>query len=259
MSNSRSSVPLLTVLIGSFVFVPVAFVSEPATGDVVVPPKDDLLTELIRLTEEIEESIRVGDRSVLARVGLPEMLLVNRDGRTYSKDEFLELLRPLPPGYDLRFRIQAPQLLRNGSSAVLTFVLDEFLTIWGHDVSTSYRCSFVYFQRNGNWGLALFEYFERPIDPTPVVLEPALLDRWTGVYRLAPGRWVTRVWRDGGRLLVSRDSGEAKTLVPLADGRFYYPGVEGEVFFEADANGRPEAMVFRRNSKDLRYEHVPPR
>lgn len=233
-----------------------ALASQAAEVAATVDPDSDAATlaTLVRLTEEIEESIRTGDRSVLERHGAPEMLLVNRDGRTYTKQEFIGMLDPPRPGYELRFEVREPKLLRHGDSAVLTFLLAESLRIHGHDVSTNYRCTFAYFRRAGRWQLVLFEYFEKPEDPPVVKVDTTSLDAHAGTYELAPGKWVTRVWRDGERLLASRDGGNPKPLLPTAGGRFFYPGVEGEIFFESGDAGR--FMVFRRNGKDLRYQGV---
>ena len=242
-------------LLGSSGWLLAGVVTLAATAKSGVPDSDAAtLATLVRLTEEIEESIRTGDRSVLERHGAPEMLLVNRDGKTYTKKEFIGMLDPPRPGYELRFEVREPKLLRHGDSAVLTFLLAESLRVHGHDVSTTYRCNFAYFRREGRWQIALFEYFEKPEDPPIAKLDAKALDGYAGTYELAPGKWVTRVSRDGERLLVSRDGRDPKPLVPTQGGRFFYPGVEGEVFFESGEAGR--FMVFRRNGKDLRYQWV---
>jgi len=216
-----------------------------------------LLAELVALTERIEEAVRTGDRATLERLSLPEMRLVNRDGKSYSQRELLDDIVPLRPGYDLRFRVLEPELLHQGDAALLSFLLDEYLMIWGVDVSTVYRCNFLYFRRAGEWKLALFEYFEKPVDPTIAPLDPASYDALAGTYELAPGRWVTKIWRDGGKLFSRRDEGTARELLPLAPDRFFYAGAEGEIFFVRDAQGGVSGMVFRRNFKDLPYRRLP--
>lgn len=223
------------------------------------PPETDagLLAHLVELTREIEEGVRLGDKEAVARRALPEMLLVNRDGKTYTRDELLAELVPPRPGYDLRFQVLEPKLLRNGDAALLTFLLDEYLTIYGADVSTVYRCNFLYFRRDGRWQLALFEYFEKPVDPAVAAVDPATYDGLEGSYEVAPGRRVTRVWREGEKLMSRRDEGKPVELLPLAVDRFFLPGVEGELFFERDAEGRGARFVFRRNWKDLVAHRVP--
>lgn len=219
-------------------------------------PDETVEAELVRLTEEISESIRVGDRSVLERLGAPELTLVNRDGKTYTKAEFLADLVPPRPGYDLRFSVKEPRLFRQGDMAVLTFVLDEYLTIWGQDMSTDYRTTIAWVRRDGRWQAALYQYFERPVDPAVVPLSPESLDEYVGTYEIAAGRWVTRIAREGSKLTASRDGGTAREIKPSGGGRFYYPGVEGELLFVRDRSGKVTGMAFRRNFKDLLYRRV---
>lgn len=251
-------VALAALLIAARSADPARAEADPAVAG---PPAESasdraLLDELVAITAEIEEGVRVGDRAAVERRTLPEMLLVNRDGKTYTQRDLLDELVPLRPGYDLRFTVLEPQLRRSGDAALLTFLLDEHLTIHGQDVSTAYRCNFLYFRRDGAWKLALFEYFEKPVDPDRVTLPAARLDEVAGTYELAPGAWVTKVWREGEKLMSRRDDGAPVELVPFASDRFYRAGIEGESFFVRDETGKVTGMRFRRNFKDLVYRKV---
>ena len=246
-------------LAGALVAVLAAPLAAAPAGE--APTADERATlqaELVALTETIEEAVRTGDRATVERLAVAEMRLVNRDGRSYSRQELLDDLVPPRPGYDLAFTVLEPELLwQGGSTALLTFLLDERLVIWGVDVSTAYRCNFLFFLREGGWRLALFEYFEKPVDPRVLDVDPTSYDDLAGVYEIAPGRWVTRVRRDGNRLVASRDGGAERELLPFAVDRFFYAGQEGELFFVRGAGGAVEGMVFRRNYKDVRYRRLP--
>jgi len=212
--------------------------------------------ELTRITEAILEAIRTGDRAALDRHLAPEMLLVNRDGREYSRQDLLDELVPPREGYDLRFRVLEPRVIARGESALFTFIADEHLVIFGHDVSTAYRNHFLFHRLEGEWKLALYTYWEKPVTPAAIALAPEVLDSYAGTYELAPGKWVTRITREGGRLMFQRDAGKPRELIPASGERFVLAGVEAEYFFERDSTGRPMALVFRRNWKDLRHVRV---
>jgi ketosteroid isomerase-like protein len=216
---------------------------------------EGLLAELTRITKELEDSVGRGDRSVFERYGTPDMMFINRDGKVYTKAELLADIHPPPEGYQLSFDIAEPRVLRNGDTAVYTFRTIEHLRIFGQKMDTEYRTTNVFVRRGGGWRLSLFTYFERPIDPQAAKVEPGALDALVGDYELAPGK-VTRIFRDGGRLMSRRGDAAPVELQPIDATRFFRPGVEGEFFFERDARGRITAMVFRRNWIDLRYRRV---
>jgi hypothetical protein len=217
---------------------------------------EEIQKTLIGITEEILEAIRTGNRGLLEPHLAPEMILINRDGKEYPRAHLLEEVVPPPAGYDLRFRITESRVIDRGDSALLTFLLDEHLAIFGHDVSTVYRNHFLFHRLDGAWKLVLYTYWEKPSTPPVIAPPPAQLDPFVGTYALAPGRWVTRVTREGGRLRSRREGQEARDLLPMAGDRFYIPGVEGEYYFEKDASGKAVAMVFRRNWIDLRLTRV---
>lgn len=219
------------------------------------PPS--LENTLTSISEEIVEAIRSGNRALLDRHLAGDAILVDRDGREYARQALLDQVVPMPEGYDARFEIREPRVIDHGDTALLTFLLDEHLTIFGHDVSTVYRNHLLFHRREGRWLVLLYTYWEKPSTPPVIRPDPASLDAATGTYELAPGRRVMRVIRDGDGLRLQRDGGQPRELLPMAGDRFYLAGVEGEYFFEKDASGKATALVFRRNWIDLRHGRVP--
>jgi ketosteroid isomerase-like protein len=218
---------------------------------------EDLQADLVRLSEQLLEAIRVGDKAALARLGTEDVTLVDRDGKVYSRDEFIDELVPPPEGYDLRFTVEEPKLFHHGDTALLTFLLDEHLTIFGHDVSTKYRNHFLFYRVEGSWKLAMYTYWEKPSTPPRVTVPTAELVPLTGTYELAPGKWTTRIFLEDGKLMSQRGTAAPRELVPMAGERFYIEGVEAEWYFERGPDGSPTALVFRRNWVDLRLARIP--
>jgi hypothetical protein len=213
--------------------------------------------ELGRIAAEILEAIRIGDKTLLAKHLAPDLVLINRDGLEYSRENLLDELGPPREGYDLRFTIRDPRVIQHGDSALFTFLLDEYLTIFGHNASTVYRNHFLFHRLDGAWKLAVYTYWEKPSTPPVVARDPGELDDFVGTYALVPGKWITHITRKGDVLEYQREGGKLQSFLPMAGDRFYLAGVEAEYFFERGPDGRVVALVFRRNWIDLRLARVP--
>jgi hypothetical protein len=74
-------------------------------------------------------------------------------------------------------------------------------------------------------------------------IDPALLDRYVGHYRLGPG-FVLEVIRDGSRLF-TQAPGQAKLEVFAGSDRiFFYRHFHGQLVFELDSHGRATGLVW---------------
>lgn len=211
-----------------------------------------ILADLTRITTILQEAIRTGDRDAFARHSTERLTLVNRDGKSYDRKAFLEEFVPPREGYDLSFRILEPRMIRNGDTALYTYVTEETLRIFGHDVSTEFINHLLFHRRDGEWKLELFTYWEKPSTPRRVAVDASKLEPLAGTYELVPGKWTHRVFLEGGRLMLAKGQSKPAELIPMAGDRFYLLGVEAEYFFERDSSGSPQALVFRRNWIDLR-------
>jgi pimeloyl-ACP methyl ester carboxylesterase len=86
----------------------------------------------------------------------------------------------------------------------------------------------------------------RLIPPRTVVTLPeATLRRYVGGYRIPDGG-VRRVVQAGNVLYTVRDRGTPFPIRPSAENEFFYEGTPDSIRFEVDAEGRVEAMLFRR-------------
>jgi len=247
-------------LIAATILMVLAAAGGSAVQDKPQPDAGDqaLKAELTAISEQIVEAIRQGNKKALEEHLAPEMILINRDGKEYTRKQLVEELVPPREGYDLRFKILESRVIPKGDAALFTFLLDEYLTIFGQDVSTVYRNHFLFHRVDGKWKLALYTYWEKPATPAVVKLTSAEMDKIAGTYEVAPGKWVTHIKRDGDKLTFQRSGGKVREFIPMAGDRFYIPDVEAEYFFERDATGSPTALVFRRNWKDLRMKRVAP-
>jgi CubicO group peptidase (beta-lactamase class C family) len=106
------------------------------------------------------------------------------------------------------------------------------------------------------------------LDPTvPLVqatkqakVDPAILDRYTGRYALAP-TFVITVTREGDHLYAQATSQPRFEIFAKDDRNFFYKVVDAQLTFVVDANGRATSLVLHQNGADhtgKRVEGDPP-
>jgi CubicO group peptidase (beta-lactamase class C family) len=83
-----------------------------------------------------------------------------------------------------------------------------------------------------------------PLVRVPVEVVPTLLDRFAGVYRLEPGRYV-RIRRDGAGL-VTRATLEAEfPMLPVSETEFWVEAYDTSIVFEQEPDGSVRHLLFR--------------
>jgi lysophospholipase L1-like esterase len=93
-----------------------------------------------------------------------------------------------------------------------------------------------------------------PAEREPLILAPEILDRWTGLYEIAPGLTLT-VERDGGRLFALINGGEGgKTeLFALSEDRFFVRSVgqNMEIIFHAGKGGPADRLTLKVDGREM--------
>jgi D-alanyl-D-alanine carboxypeptidase len=99
------------------------------------------------------------------------------------------------------------------------------------------------------------QIFTKTDNPLPaarvaVKVDPALYDRLTGDYELAPNFVITIVRR--GDKLISRATGQPEVeLFPESETRFFLKVVDAQVDFALDASGAVTGLVLHQGGQDL--------
>jgi CubicO group peptidase (beta-lactamase class C family) len=81
-----------------------------------------------------------------------------------------------------------------------------------------------------------------PVEPRAIVLDPTVLERYVGRYRLAPGADIT-VTRQEGRLFAQPTGQTAQEIFASSEREFFLKIINAQLRFEVDANGRATAIV----------------
>jgi hypothetical protein len=89
-----------------------------------------------------------------------------------------------------------------------------------------------------------------------VDVEPAMLDRYAGLYRLGPG-WYVRVRRDGGTLKVQASREDEVATSAKSDTLFWVPSYNAPIVFQTP-RGKPVQLVYRGRTQPKLQEYPTP-
>jgi CubicO group peptidase (beta-lactamase class C family) len=89
-----------------------------------------------------------------------------------------------------------------------------------------------------------------------VDVEPAMLDRYAGLYRLGPG-WYARVRRDGGTLKVQASREDEVATSARSDTLFWVPSYSAPIAFQTPP-GKPVQLVYRGRTQPKLQEYPTP-
>jgi hypothetical protein len=87
--------------------------------------------------------------------------------------------------------------------------------------------------------------FKRVASP---VLDPAVLDKYAGTYRLSPQEVFT-IKRDGARIFAQLTGQPAFELFADSDTEFFYQDVKARITFEKDSSGRVAKLVLHQDGR----------
>ena len=94
-----------------------------------------------------------------------------------------------------------------------------------------------------------------PPAPKEVIVDPKLLDGYTGRYELAPSFNLT-VTREGGQLFVQATGQGKASVFPASEREFFYKVVEARITFVTDATGRATSLVLHQNGADMPAKRI---
>lgn len=146
------------------------------------------------------------------------------------------------PLQDIKVRI-------NGDTAVTTYHANQLTEIGGQTTSVHKWQVETHVRRDGHWLLFAVADALIPPEPKTARIDPSLLDAYVGEYAWAP-TLISKIERQGGRLLERFGSSEPGELLPESDTTFFVPGDTAggdstRVIFVKDDNGRVTHYLYR--------------
>ncbi len=206
------------------------------------------------IVTELETAVATGNKEAWKKHMATDGILINRDGKTYNKEELVREINPKPAGVDLRIVPVNMKMYVKENSAFVSFLADETLSIFGQRVDTKYPSVMYFDKRNGEWQMVFFSYFELPVNPPQVAVSKEYLEKFAGTYEVSDKMRIT-VRATDSTLVYTKEGGNGTetVLYPIdKDGRFFRHGTESEFIFTNNESGSP-VVLQRRNWIDLTW------
>ncbi|HEU5250964.1 MAG TPA: DUF4440 domain-containing protein [Thermoanaerobaculia bacterium] len=217
-----------------------------------VPTRDSAAAaELKRATQELLSAIAPGNWSVWEKYLDESILYTAEDGRTFTKAQLREEMRPLPPGYSGSIEVESADVRQYGDTAVVSHEDLEREEVFGQKLVSRYHATDTWVRRAGKWRLVASQVLVRLQDPAPATIDPKVLDAYVGRYEISPSASFT-VTREGDRLFGERNGRPRQPLLPETETVFFTPGApRTRKLFVRDADGRVTRMIDRRDGRDI--------
>jgi len=215
-----------------------------------------ILQLLVQKEQRLVDAIAVGDTLVWKASLDDSCIIALEDGTVVTKQKQIEDLHPLPPAYKGMIKIIEPKLTLHENTAVLTFIDDEELELYGQKIHTQYRQSDTWMKKKGEWKMIAMQVFEIPKNPPPVTMTEAVVSKYVGTYELSADRKCT-ITVDAGKLYAQKN--DRPRIELLAEtGNVFFKNGDGRtrvIFIENDGNGTYK-MIERRAGEDVVWKQV---
>jgi len=216
---------------------------------------DAVKARLIETTQKLLDAVAPGDKGPWAKAMAEECVYNDETGVSMTKTKFLEQLSPLPAGYSGHIKLENPQFILAGETAVFSYDMAEQETVFGQELRARYHATDTWVRRDGAWQMLASQVMRYGGDPPAAALAADVLKEYVGVYEMAPGVQYT-VTLEGGQLSGVRTGRKKETLMPEIKDVFFRKGIAGRRIFERGADGTILRMIDRRDGEDLVWKRV---
>jgi hypothetical protein len=210
----------------------------------------ELFHQILQNEQKLVDAIAIGDTATWLGFLYKDCLIAVEDGKMLSFGEFISSLKPLPAGFSGHIKIIDPVFRHHDNTAVISFVDDEFLELFGQKIHTQYRQTNTWKEIDGRWQIIALQLFEIPKNPPPVVVTKSILERYAGTYALSEERQCVVTLEDTA--LFAQKSGRAKEELLAETANVFFRKEDGRVrvLFIDDGKGGIN-MVERRAGEDV--------
>jgi hypothetical protein len=205
--------------------------------------------------QALMDAIGTGDKAVWDRAMDPSCVVTSEEGEVLTKAQFLEELRPLPPGLGGSITVKDVTVIEYPGFAVVRALGDEQETVFGQKLAVQYRTTGTWRRAGTDWKLVALHLSVVTEDPPRIQVSDADWPAFAGTYRLLPDGWTLTVERREGKLYAGRDPRALRELLPIAPNVFVQSGRLGEWIFVLE-NGKAARVVNFRKFEPLVWSRV---
>jgi ketosteroid isomerase-like protein len=211
--------------------------------------------ELVRRTQELSDSVAVGDQTPWKKYYADDCVYFDEKGRSMEKAALVADVSPLPAGYSGSIKVTNAKSHIEGDVAILSYDQDETETIFGQSMTARYHETDTWMRRNGQWQIVAGQVLRYYEDPAAGTIDASRLPKYAGTYELAAGNTLT-ISTNGKLLYRQRGERPKDVLLPEATDIFFRKGVEGRILFRFGADGKVDALIDRRNNEDVVWKKI---
>ena len=236
-----------------------ASVSAAATAQTLSPRRADELKDSFQRTEQsLMDATAVGNKVPWNLALDDDCVITNEEGEVLNKKTFLDQLTGLPRGLSGSIEIADLTVQRvSGMVVVVRFRMNEKETVFGQQLTTSYRSTDTFVRKNSTWKMIASHQSVITSDPPAQEVSRSHWPAFVGTYQLLPNGWVLHVAMRDGELLSGRDPNHLRRLIPIGPNVFTREGSLGEWIFCQDENQHVTKIVELRKFEPLTWTSVP--
>jgi ketosteroid isomerase-like protein len=105
--------------------------------------------ELMKITYELNDADNRGDKKVFDKYFADGYFSTDMDGRTFTKAQILENLRPTPASYHSTIDFEDIQVRDYGNTALLSLKFNDHSERNGQKLTRSYRATDIFMKQDG--------------------------------------------------------------------------------------------------------------
>jgi hypothetical protein len=196
--------------------------------------------------QRLMNAVGSGDKSVWERIMDPSCVITSEEGQVMTRQEFLDELRPLPPGLTGSIAVKDLTVQEFPTFAVVRYLADERETVFTQMLATQYRVTDTFRRDREGWWMVASQIAVVTRDPPPQIVSNGRWPSFVGTYQLLPDGWTFTVELRQGRLYGGRDPKSLRPFIPLTWDAFVLSGRLGEWLFVVEPGEEAKIVTFRK-------------
>lgn len=220
-------------------------------------PPSKLILEAQTFQKQVTDALKTGDGPALEKMLGEGFMFIHSTGYVEQRDEYIK------NASSGRLHAQRVEIREHdvtwhayAGNTVVRYDVTEMINNAKNATESRMRFVFVFVKvPKKGWQWVSGQSTKLPVRPTPVALDAAVLDRYVGVYTIAPGRTFT-VTKENGRLHSMTTGRSPAELIPSSETTFVLfnedndPGFMEASFSKADG-GKSDEVVLRLNGLQI--------
>jgi len=206
--------------------------------------------KILEIEQNLMNVLASGDTATWSQYLDQNFYIITEDGSGYNKKEFLANFTALPKGFAGHINVINPHFVFRKNTAVLHYVADEYESVFGQNLHTTYATMSTYYPTDTSWKMIACQVFEIPQLPRSIKVPDEILQKYTGIYHLTD-TISCEISIENNSLFMHKKGRQKEELLPETNNVFFRKSdTRGRKIFLEDDDGRM-LILERRNGQDV--------